>query len=103
MGDAIGDYIFSQLTMQLLNDSGNMFSSIDLPSLPPSHTYFDTGHFGIGFTKQISPSTYYGAAVKVDNLRLSLVSPVPIPPALPLMATGLVVLGFIGRKKYSLN
>jgi hypothetical protein len=95
-----------------LNGSGNLLASLVLPTTPSGPCPgFNAGFcpffaLGIGFAGIAKSVSFAGVANQIvfDDVTFGSITPpgpgvVPLPPALPLLASGLAALGFVSWRK----
>jgi hypothetical protein len=79
---------------------GSLLASIMQSTLGPGGVFigWDAGSAKIT-SLRVTDLSSDGVTIAVDNLRTEIISPVPIPAALPLFAAGLGAMGFMGWRR----
>lgn len=67
--------------------------------LPYTYTFLTSGAQTIGFGVINEFDPRYQSALLIDNVAITTITTVPLPAALPLMLSGLGMLGFVARRQ----
>ena len=99
IGADVGSYHFGGFNMSLRDNDGNMFSSIDLPEVPPLSSLVDAEFLYLNFYKPIATNINLGESVSVANLDFRVVPPTPVPEPSTMLLFGSSLLGLTGLRR----